>query len=150
MTNAIGRDAASELRHELRTPVNHILGYAELLAEDVDSNTPAGAALGAIRDAARDVLAAINAALPPSGASDEEALNGLLTTLRAPQQRILVQTTMLGGTSADAEFLADVAKIANAARHLCDPPTAAAHAGTRPISEASTMWLVTSRFSQRI
>ena len=34
MSVALGRDAASELRHELRTPVNHILGYAEMLRED--------------------------------------------------------------------------------------------------------------------
>lgn len=139
MSTPLDPATTAELRHELRTPVNHILGYAELLAEDVGSNTPAGAALGVIREAAREVLAAINAALPPSGASDEEALSTLLTTLRTPQQRILVQTTTLSGTSADAQFLSDVAKIANAARHLCDPPTAAAHAGTSAITEAASV-----------
>ena len=26
--------SAAELRHELRTPINHIVGYAEMLLED--------------------------------------------------------------------------------------------------------------------
>lgn len=139
----------AELRHELRTPVNHILGYAELLAEDTPRDTPTGAALDAIREAAREVLAAINHALPPSGASDESALQALLTTLRAPQSRILSQTAALDEAHADAQFRADIAKIAEAARHLCDPPSARPAAGhaasatgnvaTTPIGEAPSV-----------
>ncbi len=125
MSQPLDPAATAELRHELRTPVNHILGYAELLAEDVDQDTPAAATLTAIRDLAREVLAAINAALPASGASDEVALRSLLDALRAPQARILTHTNTLGAHSVDAQFLADVAKIAQAAKHLCDPPTAA-------------------------
>ena len=34
MNETLGIEAAAELRHELRTPVNHILGYAEMLRED--------------------------------------------------------------------------------------------------------------------
>lgn len=129
MSTPLDPATTAELRHELRTPVNHILGYAELLAEDVGNDTPAAVALTSIREAAREVLAAINAALPPSGASDDEALRSLLDTLRAPQRRILSQTDTLGANSADAQFAADVAKIAQAARRLCDPPAAAAHRG---------------------
>lgn len=131
MSTPLDAATTAELRHELRTPVNHIIGYAELLAEDVGQDTPAAAALTAIREAAREVLAAINAALPPSGASDDEALRGLLDTLRTPQRRILVQTDSLGASSSDAQFSADVARIAQAARHLCDPPTAANHKSAR-------------------
>ncbi len=124
MSTPLDPATTAELRHELRTPVNHILGYAELLAEDVAQDTPAGAALGQIRDAARDVLAAINQALPPSGASDRSTLDALLQTLRTPQARILEQTVALDGAATDAQFRADVAKIATAARQLCEPPTA--------------------------
>jgi light-regulated signal transduction histidine kinase (bacteriophytochrome) len=35
-----GRESA-ELRHTLRTPINHIIGYAELLLEDPDHSVPA-------------------------------------------------------------------------------------------------------------
>lgn len=124
MSTPLDPATTAELRHELRTPVNHILGYAELLAEDAPRDTPTGAALDAIRVAAREVLAAINHALPPSGAADESALQTLLTALRAPQSRILSQTAALDLANADAQFRADIAKIAEAARHLCDPPSA--------------------------
>jgi CheY-like chemotaxis protein/tRNA A-37 threonylcarbamoyl transferase component Bud32 len=126
----------AELRHELRTPVNHILGYAELLAEDVPRDTPSGHALETIREAAREVLAAINQALPPSGASDRGALDALLQALRVPQGRILAQTSTLDASATDAQFRADVAKIAIAARQLCEPPTARHADSTTPASPA--------------
>ena len=41
--DALTREHAAELRHELRTPVNHIVGYAEMLREDVPDGAAAGA-----------------------------------------------------------------------------------------------------------
>ncbi len=64
-----GRDAmaaSSHLRHELRTPITAILGYAELLAEEI-AEARAGVAAGQagtlsdILDAARRLLAQIDA-----------------------------------------------------------------------------------------
>ena len=85
-------EEAGEMRHELRTPVNHIVGYAELLAEDVDAASPAAQALAEISAAARDVLALINAALPSTGTTRRDDIPALLAQLRAPQKKILAAT----------------------------------------------------------
>ncbi len=61
-----GRDAtaaSSHLRHELRTPITAILGYGELLAEEIEG-APGGVqagTLGDMLDAARRLLAQIDA-----------------------------------------------------------------------------------------
>ena len=47
---------ARELRHELRTPVNHLIGYAELLLEEEDATTADVVALEAVRARAREAL----------------------------------------------------------------------------------------------
>jgi signal transduction histidine kinase len=31
-------DAVAQLRHDLRTPVNHIIGYSEMLLEDAEES----------------------------------------------------------------------------------------------------------------
>ena len=49
-------DEARELRHELRTPVNHLIGYAELLLEEEDVSEADVEVLEAVRARARDVL----------------------------------------------------------------------------------------------
>ena len=54
-----------QLRHEMRTPVNAVLGYSEMLLEDAPEHR---AHLEEAVDAARAVLAAIEGALPPSAA----------------------------------------------------------------------------------
>lgn len=60
-----GRDAtaaSSHLRHELRTPITAILGYAELLAEELaDGLDSQAGSLGDIIDAARRLLDQIDA-----------------------------------------------------------------------------------------
>ena len=61
-----GRDAtaaASHLRHELRTPITAILGYGELLAEELDGATRGAqvGTLGDVLDAAHRLLAQIDA-----------------------------------------------------------------------------------------
>jgi class 3 adenylate cyclase len=61
-----GRDAAaasSHLRHELRTPITAILGYGELLAEEIEGAAGAAQAgtLADMLDAARRLLAQIDA-----------------------------------------------------------------------------------------
>ena len=56
-----------ELRHELRTPVNHIVGYTEMLLEDTEDPAFAGCrrSLEDILSAAREVLLLINGGHPP-------------------------------------------------------------------------------------
>jgi CheY-like chemotaxis protein len=124
VSGTLDADATAELRHELRTPVNHILGYAELLAEDVAEGTPQAAALADIGNAARVVLTHINAALPPTGNAPADALARLFADLRAPQASILMATAALLDGAPDAQFAADVQKIARAAQQLLAVPAA--------------------------
>jgi phosphoserine phosphatase RsbU/P len=57
MNTAPGGELVSKLRHDLRTPINHILGYTELVGEEVaDGGTNIGADLEKIRQAARRML----------------------------------------------------------------------------------------------
>ena len=49
-------DEARELRHELRTPVNHLIGYAELLLEEDDASASDAQSLEVVRTLARQVL----------------------------------------------------------------------------------------------
>ncbi len=124
-SHALTSEAAAELRHELRTPVNHILGYAELLAEDVPPDSAAANALRTICVAAREVLTLIQAALPPSGLARADALRTLFTQLRAPQGRILSATSALLDGDPEAQFAMDVERIARAARQLLVVPVPA-------------------------
>jgi len=54
---APGSNPVAALRHDLRTPVNHIVGYAEMLLEDLDGpgHEARRASLEATLKAAKDV-----------------------------------------------------------------------------------------------
>jgi len=66
-------EAARELRHELRTPVNHLIGYSELLLEE-DGVAPAAAMqLEDIRTRARTVLTLLPQFLAEDGTVAEGA-----------------------------------------------------------------------------
>jgi CheY-like chemotaxis protein len=133
MTAPLAREIAAELRHELRTPVNHILGYAEMLREDADGGSETAAQCDRIIGVARDVLVRINTALPPTGIAMHDDVTALLTALRGPQSEILAATQVLTATSSDEQLTADVARIAEAARRLTawPVPASSAEGGTR-------------------
>src|SRR5512142_3097638 len=63
-------DARARLRHDLRTPLHQIIGYAELLEDEVrDSGQEKYVAdLAKIRDAARKVLDFVDQVVPPASA----------------------------------------------------------------------------------
>lgn len=124
MTETLSTERTAALRHELRTPVNHILGYSELLAEDVEAGSPESESLAAIGVAAREVLRLINASLPPTGTTRPDALQSLFAQLRAPQARILMATGALLNDAPTPDFAADVQKIAKAAQQLLSAPVA--------------------------
>lgn len=117
-------EALATLRHDLRTPVNHIMGYAEMLLEDLDAAGRAESRRGIEETlgAARDVLTLINDTLGPSRADVEEAaLRVLYDSLREPQQRIIGQVRALLGRSDDTPiptFEQDLRKIMRAAERL--------------------------------
>ena len=67
-------DRLSDLRHELRTPIGHIIGYAELIEEDLtdDQRTIYGHDLAAIMGAGQKMLAIIDQHLSALKKSLEE------------------------------------------------------------------------------
>jgi adenylate cyclase len=127
MTTAAGgepdraRDALlAHLRHELRTPVNAILGYSEMLLED---ETPGRARpdLKKIQSAGRSLLALINEILDPArlgaaaSAGDLEVAGARIRQdLRTPVNTILGHTQMLidgAEASGHGDSLDDVKRI---------------------------------------
>lgn len=65
-------EEARELRHELRTPVNHLIGYSELLLED-DVEPSIAAHLEAIRSRAKTILGLVPQILSEDGTIAEGA-----------------------------------------------------------------------------
>jgi len=63
----VSPEGFSRLRHDLRTPINHILGYSELLAEDATEAKNEGMVrdLMRIREAARHLLEIVQERLVP-------------------------------------------------------------------------------------
>ncbi|MGH8471848.1 MAG: sensor histidine kinase, partial [Gammaproteobacteria bacterium] len=57
-----GPQSASHLRHELRTPINHIIGYSELLLEEAEDSAlkPFSRDLQKIHTAGKTLLEMIN------------------------------------------------------------------------------------------
>ncbi len=131
--------ALSQLRHELRTPINQIIGYCEMLLEDAGGPEQVGrrGALEEALAAVRDALGRIDQALPP-GRSDVRPAEAetLSDTLQVPRERILRATESLLGDGERA-FVADVRKIRSAAERLgvvgpavATPPRATPAPGT--------------------
>ena len=78
-------DPAAQLRHDLRTPLNHIIGYTELLLEELaDGGKPdLAAGLAALRADARQLLTLLNQVLArgQTGSPDLAAARGTLGPL---------------------------------------------------------------------
>ncbi len=135
----------SELRHELRTPINQIVGYCEILLEDANDSKnraraePLSDALVAVREA----LSMIDAALPPELVEfDGERIGRLYESLHEPQSRINEAMSRLLQDETgirDAGFIADVCRIRDAAERLL--PT------DRPRAEPTSMYPVPEAFS---
>ena len=118
--DTLSPQALSALRHDLRTPINQIIGYCEMLLEDASAAELAArrAALEAALSAVRDALTTIDRALP-SGREDVRATEAeaLTDTLRVPREKILRATDGLL-SDADRAFVSDVRKIRSAAERL--------------------------------
>jgi len=106
------------LRHELRTPVNAVLGYSEMILEDAPAHTEA---LEGVIASARAILAAIDSRLSPTTTRcDADDFNALQDAMRPHQQRILELITMLRGADAhdEARMTSDLDRIETAATRL--------------------------------
>lgn len=138
MTHALTREAAGELRHELRTPINHILGYAEMLLEDAPRGSDDAAVIGEIIATARTALSFVNEALPPTGESTTANLDRLIAALAEPQARVLAAAETLSRGERDPQFSTDVERIAQAAQRLTAIPMAGAVVAREPRRRPST------------
>jgi DNA-binding response OmpR family regulator len=116
--------SVAQLRHQLRTPLNHIVGYTEMLLEDVSEPAHAAcrASLEQALGAARQVLAMINTALAPTRTSvDSHDLLTLYDSLRTHQQKIVRTISSLISAPPgppDDTFAQDLQRILAAAERL--------------------------------
>ncbi|HXS97576.1 MAG TPA: response regulator [Candidatus Limnocylindrales bacterium] len=142
--------AAARLRHALRTPLNHIIGYAEMVEEDAKDRSAAilAAIVYEVRGIARRIMDAVNEGLPTDGDVAPAALDALRAALRPMLQEISDALNRFAGKSAGA-FETDLQKIRNATADLelfasggdlldpesasgtADAAAAGAHAGAR-------------------
>jgi adenylate cyclase len=101
----------AELRHNLRTPVNHILGYGEMLAEDADAGGEAALReqLQLLIEDGRRVLAVIN-----------DGLSASLGEVAAPQLRRL-QAELLALTGGIRQRVQAAGSVLAATRPKDDP-----------------------------
>jgi CheY-like chemotaxis protein/tRNA A-37 threonylcarbamoyl transferase component Bud32 len=127
--------AVGELRHDLRTPVNHIVGYTEMLLEDTEDPAYAGCrtSLEEILSAAREVLLLINAALPPTRTAVSSAeLAALYQSMGVPQGKVLaaIRSLLASPTAPSDDFPQDLLRIKAAAEKLV-PGSASTQTGDR-------------------
>ncbi len=143
---APGSNPVAALRHDLRTPVNHIVGYAEMLLEDLDGpgHEARRASLEATLKAAKDALAVISLVLAPTkDAVDPADLSGLYHRLEDPQHRIVEAVHALLAAANEAptpNFADDLRKIEAAALRLVprERPGAAAPPAEGPAAGAGS------------
>jgi len=82
----------SHLRHELRTPINHVLGYTEMLLEDLADNDgpPVAESLQAIIREARAAMSAIGAAMPSTAPKVEASALIVMSEAIVGQSRTIM------------------------------------------------------------
>ncbi len=117
--------AASQLRHDLITPVNHILGFAELLIEEAEERGRSHLVdrLGTVRTLGKQVLEGIDHALAQaSEVGLPTDLAGLGLALLGPCGSITETCDDIEGAVGQAPdrafFLGDLAKVRDAASRL--------------------------------
>ena len=81
--------SASKLRHDLLTPVNHLVGYSEILLDDWSGNEPLTNRVQAIHSAAKELVTLIQLALPASEESAESGIEKLRLLLPGPLDTIV-------------------------------------------------------------
>ncbi len=117
----------AELRHDLRTPLNHIIGYGEMLMEDAEerSDTVSVDALRQIQATAKELVGVIQSTLLPHKTEVTEAeLSALRDRLHDPLEGIIASAGELlalrngAATPGDTSSAKDLETIRAAAQRL--------------------------------
>lgn len=110
---AMTSDEARHLRHELRTPVNHLIGYADLLLDDEALPAKIRMHLAEVRSLARQVNSAIPGVLDDNDATSRRSVEAL--HLLAGDLEDCMTVLQADATEAIA---ADIERLASATRRL--------------------------------
>ena len=114
----------SNLRHDLRTPVGHVIGYSEMIEEDLDEEGLKAHAhdLQAIQNAGQRILALIDDFLGPAKNSpDEIAFEEAQYQMRLQLNHIGGYTEMLREDAVEdgnEDLIADLDKISTAEKNI--------------------------------
>jgi CheY-like chemotaxis protein len=112
-------DAISRLRHRLRTPLNHIIGYAEMVRDEARERG-ATADAGRMEDislTARQVVEAVRLALPPYNSVSETSMQELRDGISGLLDRITVSMKAVAPLTQKA-FAGDLERIRSASQDL--------------------------------
>ena len=115
------RSHVASLRHRLLTPLNHIVGYSEMLLEDAPQSgySSAGQHLKRIRETARELTRLIQTELVPrQGKPAERILAEMRSDIAAPLHTILQTVGSITSDSSAYPADEDVMKIGRAAAEL--------------------------------
>lgn len=114
------RASLAQLRHDLRSPINAVVGYAEMLLEDASDGEPAGVAedLRKVREAGRELQGVVDRVLSPEGVDADPSR--IEHGLRTPLNTVIGFSELLleRGEQLPASFRSDLERILEAAREL--------------------------------
>ncbi len=89
-TASLSKETVAALRHQLRTPLNHIVGYSEMLLEEgASTERLAQDELARIRESAGRIQDALNSLLPASGPIGDSNVQQLRDALSEPIGEIM-------------------------------------------------------------
>jgi signal transduction histidine kinase len=117
----MNRESLRKLKHEIRTPVNHILGYSELIMESADDAGDAGMATLArdIHERGRQLASALEKSLLLPAVETEGDWMAPLRESVMPIIKEIVTIAFLNPDSpAESSYSEDVARIREAATQL--------------------------------
>ncbi len=126
-TNASEADLElSRIRHDLRTPINHIIGYAEMLLEEAELPDGFRRDLDRIRGGGRQLLGLINQYFGDDAVRPVHDQHRLYHELRTPVNHIIGYAELLEDEAGEQEWarlIPDLSRIRDGARQwlmLCE------------------------------
>jgi len=108
------------MRHELLTPINHILGYSEMLMEEEPLSPTSAGEFQRIHAGGRELQVLIARYFANERLAEQRALHQVYPELRAPVSQILGSVDLLAaqaGRAGRPDAVKDLAKIREAAAH---------------------------------